>query len=182
MEWLTSATAALVDRNRFLKWLLFCSKLLAMSAVRRCQCWAGCKSIDAEFPSERIPADNGLGPWLNTFLVYPATNLRSSAKALRLLHGVVADCSPTRANCRSVFDEAKRLFRDIVMCYCVQQSGIEQRFILDEALTEAFDGDIDRQLRSQLMNSYHKTIGILDGSFQSKNSRGTKRPRKYRAP
>ena len=130
MEWLERAPAALVNWNQFLQWLLFCTKLLATSAVRRCQCWAGCKSIDAEFPSERIPADNGLGPWLNTFLVYPATNFRSSAVALRLLLGVVADCSPTQVNGRSVLYEAKRLFRDIVMCYREQQFGIEQRFIL----------------------------------------------------
>ena len=162
MQWLERATA----RNLFLKLLLICTKRLATSAVRRCQCWAGCKSVDAEFPSERIPADNGLGPWLNTCFVYPATDFRSSAVALRQLLGVVADCSPTQANGRSVFYEAKRLFRDIVMCYCVQQFGIDRRFILDDALTEAFDGDIDLVLRSQLHNSYHKTMGSLTALFK----------------
>ena len=82
-----------------------------------------------------------------------------------------------------------RAVRNALMWRCVRNVGIRSCEAYFGALDEAFGGVLqaDSELKSQLMNSYHRTFGSLSAAFQSRSARtaqrrGKKRPRKRSSP
>ena len=84
---------------------------------------------------------------------------------------------------------AMRAVRNALMWRCVRDVGIRSCEAYFGALDEAFGGvlQVDSELKSQVMNTYHRTFGSLAAAFKSRSARtaerrGRKRPRKRSGP
>ena len=73
--------------------------------------------------------------------------------------------------------------RDVVAWRCVRLSGADSEDVYIAALDNAFDGGLsgDKDLKSQLLNSFHHVLGGDPNAFKSHSSqRRRRRPRKSR--
>ena len=73
--------------------------------------------------------------------------------------------------------------RDVVVWQCVRHAGADRQDTFLDTMDAAFDGKLASQkdLTSQLLNSFHHILGTLGGfpgAFRSGNSKRTRRPRK----
>ena len=111
-------------------------------------------------------------------------NVGKAVQAYKLLRVI----STSRSHGAEIAHKAMlRTLRDLTVCYCLQQQPVPDRDTLLVMLNRAFEGQIlrDKDLKSQLLHSYHHIMGTADGAFLSKSAkltlaRGWTRPRAAR--
>ena len=92
-------------------------------------------------------------------------NVDKAVQAYKLLRAI------SRSHGTSLAHTAiMRASRDLTLCYCLRQQFVPDRDTLLFMLNVAFEGEIDRDrnLRSQMLHSYHHIMGTTDEAFLSK--------------
>ena len=79
---------------------------------------------------------------------------RGAAQAQQLIHEVLMNCPPAA---EKAVKKADRDVRDVVVLRCrARCTNLKDREGFLEKATEAYDGQLDKEIRAQLLLAYHK--------------------------
>ena len=108
---------------------------------------------------------------------------RGAANAQQLIHEVPMRCPPAA---EKAVKKADRDVRDVVVLRCrARCTNLKDREGFLDKATEAYDGQLDKEIRAQLLLAYHKDPKNKKRGFVSNNQvaaerRGGPRPRRRR--
>ena len=192
------------------KWLLVVQTLLTLAEAKRSEFWAGdvFMLLDPSFPSTRTclgmkhpfrcnrlwpgQRDAGLADLVGILAKVRdaracCSGLQGAVDAFVVIRAVVNGSRPSTANGKNSSKNLLRWWTDVTTIHCARKAGVSGSDSFFRVLDVAFGGQLldNRELMSQMQQSFYKVLSEADGAFLSRNKiqalrRGYTRPRKTR--
>ena len=192
------------------KWLLVVQTLLTLAEGKRSEFWAGdvFMLLDPYFPATRKcygmkhpfgcnmlwpgQRDAGLADAVGILAKIRDARaccggLQGAVDAYAVISALIKGSRPSTANGRSSSKNLLRWWQDVMIIHCAHMAGINDGKSFFRVLDVAFGGQLldNRELMSQMQQSFYKVLSEADGAFVSQTAirgerRGWTRPRTAR--
>jgi hypothetical protein len=164
-----------VFARMLLNWLILVETQLAFAELERSELWADSGDVDLKQIVSTVKSIRASEA---------DDRLKGTARAYALIREVVKNCTQTKHNCSNATRAILRKWRDVTTCHCACVVGVASETMFLHELDSAFGGQVlgNRDLSSQMLQSYAKILADYDGAFDSRNTqlvnrRGWVRPR-----